>query len=99
VRTINPTTAPSGTVGAASVAFFAFDVGLDGISNLTSVPFPFSGLPFLTGADLFIPAAPPTVIPIVTVPRGDTAATRTLNIRRRPSTEGRVVVQLHDYEQ
>ena len=38
---INPTTAPSGAVGAASSAFFAFDVGSDGVSNLTSVPFPF----------------------------------------------------------
>jgi pimeloyl-ACP methyl ester carboxylesterase len=99
VDVINPTTAPSGTVGAASVAFFAFDVGLDGVSNLTTVPFPFSALAFLTGADIFIPALPPTPLKIVTVPRGDVAATRTLNIRRIPSTEGRIVVQLHDFEQ
>ena len=49
---INATTAPSGTVGKASSAFFAFDVGSDGVSNLTSVPFPFPFLSFLTGADL-----------------------------------------------
>ena len=98
VDVINPTTAPSGTAGAASVAFFAFDVGLDGVSHLMSVPVPFTVLPFLTGADLFIPAAPPTVVPILTVPRGESAATRRLNIRRIPSTEGRIVVQLHDFE-
>jgi pimeloyl-ACP methyl ester carboxylesterase len=99
VDVINPTTAPSGTVGAASVAFFVFDVGLDGVSNLTTVPFPFTILSFLTGADLFIPVVPPTAIPVVTVPRGDVAATRTVNVRRIPSEEGRIVVQLHDYEQ
>jgi hypothetical protein len=32
------------------------------------------------------------------LPRGDTSATRTVNVRRIPSTEGRMVVQLHDFE-
>ena len=53
---INPTSAPSGAVGAASVSFFLFDVGSDGVSNLHGpIPFPFGTLAFLTGADLFIP--------------------------------------------
>jgi len=97
VDVINPTTAPSGAVGTASVAFFIQDVGLDFVSNLTTVPFPFSAVAFLTGTDLYVPVGPDP-LPIVTVPRGDASATRTLNVRRIPSDEGRIAVQLHDYE-
>ena len=96
---INPTTAPSGEVGAASSAFFAFDVGSDGVSNVTSVPFPFPFLSFLTGTDLFIPTDPPETVSVETVPRGDFGAARTVNVRNIPSTQGRVVVQLNDFEQ
>jgi hypothetical protein len=97
VDVINPTTAPSGAVGSASVAFFVQDVDLDFVSNLTTVPFPFSVVAFLTGTDLYVPVGPEP-LPLVTVPRGDTSATRTLNVRRIPSDEGRIAVQLHDYE-
>ena len=96
---VNPTTAPSGAVGAASVSFFLFDVGSDGASDLTTVPFPFNVLGFLTGADLFIPADPPGSIAVETVPRGDFGAARTVNVPNRPSSEARVVVQLDDFEQ
>jgi hypothetical protein len=96
---INPVTAPSGAVGRASSAFFAFDVGSDGVSNLTSVPFPFLYLSFLTAADLYIPTDPPGTVSVETVPRGDFDAARTVNIRNIPSTQGRVVVQLNDFEQ
>jgi pimeloyl-ACP methyl ester carboxylesterase len=96
---INPTTAPSGSVGAASVSFFLFDVGADGVSNVTTVPFPFTILSFLTGADLFVPSAPPGSVSVTTVPRGDFDAERTVNVPNRPSSEARVVVQLNDFEQ
>jgi pimeloyl-ACP methyl ester carboxylesterase len=96
---INPTTAPSGTVGAASSAFFAFDVDSDGVSNLTSVPFPFPFLSFLTGADLYIPTDPIGTVSVETVPRGDFGAARTVNVPNIPSTQGRIVVQLNDFEQ
>lgn len=95
---INPVTAPSGQVGAASVAMFLLDVGLDFVSHLDMIPTPFGPLPFLSGADLYIPVGD-TPLSIVTVPRGDAAKTRTLNIRRIPSDEGRIAVQLHDYEE
>ncbi|HEV7731994.1 MAG TPA: alpha/beta hydrolase [Candidatus Binatia bacterium] len=98
VDVINPITAPSGAVGTASVAMFLHDVGLDSVTNLQTIPVPFGPLPFLTGADFFIPVGRET-LPIVTVPRGNAAATRTLNIRRIPSDEGRIAVQLHDYEE
>ena len=96
---INPTTAPSGAVGAASVSFFLFDVGSDGVNNLSTIPFPFGPLPFLTAADLFIPAEPPGTIAVETVPRGDFAAKRKVNVPNIPSTQGRVVIQLNDFEQ
>jgi len=96
---INPTTAPSGEVGTASVAFFAIDDGSDAVSDLTSVPFPFSILPFITGVDLFIPTEPPNPVSILTVPRGDVGATRMLTVRNIPSTEGLIQVQLRDFEQ
>jgi pimeloyl-ACP methyl ester carboxylesterase len=96
---INPVTAPSGAVGAASVAFFAFDVGSDGVSHLTTVPFPFTILGFLTGADLFLPTDPPGTLSIETVPRGDFSAVRRVNVPNTPSTEARIVVQLNDFEQ
>jgi pimeloyl-ACP methyl ester carboxylesterase len=96
---INATTAPSGSVGTASVAFFAFDVGSDGVSNLTTIPFPFNVLGFLTAADLFIPTDPPGTLSIETVPRGDFGAARTVNVPNTPSTQARLVVQLRDFEQ
>ena len=95
---INPVTAPSGAVGVASSAFFLFDVGSDGVSHLTSVPFPFPFLGFLTGADLFIPTDPPGTIAVHTIPRGDTSAARTVNVPNIPSTQSRLVVQLNDFE-
>jgi hypothetical protein len=95
---INPVTAPSGAVGVASSAFFLFDDGSDGVSNLTSVPFPFSLLSFLTGADLFIPTDPPGTISVHTIPRGDASAARTVNVPNIPSTQSRLVVQLNDFE-
>ena len=66
------------------------------MSDLGTVPFPFSVLGFLTGADLFIPADPPSSM-VEAVPRGDFGAARTVpNI---PSSEGRVVIPLEDFEQ
>jgi pimeloyl-ACP methyl ester carboxylesterase len=95
---INPVTAPSGAVGAASSAFFVFDNGSDGASDVNRVPFPFPLLAFLTGADLFLPTDPPGSIAVETVPRGDFGAARTVNVPNIPSTEARLVVQLRDFE-
>jgi len=96
---INPTTAPSGAVGTASVAFFAFDVGSDGVSNLTSVPFPFNVLSFLTAADLFIPTDPPGTVTVETVPRGDFDEARRVNVPNLPSSQDTITIQLRDFEQ
>jgi hypothetical protein len=96
---INTTTAPCVTVGGSAVAFFVFDDNSDGVSNVNSVPFPFGLLAFLTATDLFIPSTPPGTVSVVTVPRGGTGASRTVNVPNTPSTEARLVVRLNDFEQ
>ena len=96
---LNLTTASCASVGGSAAAFFTFDDMSDGVSNVNSIPFPFEFLPFLSGADLFIPSDPPGTVSVVIVPRGDTNATRTVNVPNIPSTESRIVIQLNDFEQ
>jgi pimeloyl-ACP methyl ester carboxylesterase len=95
---LNTTTALCESVGGSAVAFFAFDDNSDGVSNVNLVPFPFTLLSFLSGADLFIPTDPPATVSVVTIPRGGGAA-RTVNVPNTPSTESRIVIQLNDFEQ
>lgn len=97
---VNPISAPSGTVGLASVSFFLFDVGLDMLSNVPGpVAQPFAFLGFLTAQDLFIPTDPPGTVSVRVVPRGVTEDEVTVNVPNLPSTTNRVVVQLNDFEQ
>jgi pimeloyl-ACP methyl ester carboxylesterase len=94
---INTATASCASIAAGSAAVFAFDDNSDGVSNLTSVPFPFGPLAFLTAVDLFIPANPPDTVTVLTLPRGGGNA-RTVNVPNPPSSEARVVVNLNDFE-
>jgi len=96
---ITPLNSASGGIGNASSAMFLFDAGTDEMSNFASIPFPFGPLTFLTAADFFIPTQPPGTVSVVTVPRGDASAARTVNVRNLPSTTNRVVIQLNDFEQ
>jgi hypothetical protein len=68
-----------------------------GVRAVTSVPFPFALLAFLTGADLFIPTDPPGTVSVVTLPKQGGAA-RTVNVPNLLSTQARVVVNLWDFE-
>jgi hypothetical protein len=95
---INTTTASCASVGSGSTAVFLFDDNSDGVSDVTSVPFPFAFLASLTGADLFIPTDPPGSVAVTVVPRGGGSA-RTVTVPNLPSTSARVVVQLNDFEQ
>jgi len=94
---INTTTASCASIAAGSAAVFAFDDNSDGVSNVAFVPFPFGPLAFLTATDLFIPAAPPGSVSVLTLPRGGGAA-RTVQVPNLPSSEARVVVNLYDFE-
>lgn len=95
---INPMNASCASVGSGSAAVFLFDDGSDQVSDVTSIPFPFAFLPFLTGADLFIPTDPPGSITVTLDSRGG-GPIRELNVPNLPSTEARVVVQFSDSEQ
>jgi len=95
---VNPTVFATGSVGASSVAYFGFDVGSDGKSDLGAVPFPFGPLSFLTASDLYVPASPRRSVRVHVVPRGRLDEARTVNVPNLPSSASRVVVQLHDFE-
>jgi pimeloyl-ACP methyl ester carboxylesterase len=96
---INTTTAPCVSIGGSAAAFFVFDDFSDGVSNVTSIPFPFAFLSFLTATDLFIPTDPPGTVSVVTDPRNGIGVPRTVNVPNVPSTEARLVIQSNDFEQ
>ena len=81
-------------------ALYAYDFDADGVSNLTApIPY-FFALPFMTGVDLYIPAAtPPTgTISIVSRARGMLGNSRVvINVPNWASSTGSITVQLNDY--
>jgi hypothetical protein len=84
-------------------ALFAFDVNRDGKSDLSSPDPALSQLPFITGADVFMPASSPGGTPTGTtsyqlVSRGAGPA-RTLNVPNWDSTTDGVVIQWNDFEE
>jgi pimeloyl-ACP methyl ester carboxylesterase len=96
VDLLTPATAPARKL---VIGMFAFDKGSDGASDL-SAPLPaFFGLPFLSGVDLFIPAATPSTgtVSVALTSRG-AGPTRTVNFPNFPSTTNAVTVQLNDFE-
>jgi pimeloyl-ACP methyl ester carboxylesterase len=82
------------------IGMFAFDAGSDGVTNLTA-PLPtFFALPFISGVDLFLPAAtPPTGKVSVTLTSRGEGPPRTVNTPNFASSTDRVTVQLNDFEQ
>jgi len=84
-----------------SIAVFAFDAGLDGVSHPTvSIP-ALATLPFITGVDLFVPAANPStgVVRLASRQRGAGGASDVVNVPNWPSSTDRVSVQFNDYHQ
>ncbi len=80
-------------------AVFAFDAGTDGVTNLNT-PIPgISGLPFLTGADIFVKAATPPndTISIASTPRLGGGRVHVVNVPNWASSTDTVTVQLNDY--
>lgn len=80
-------------------AFFAFDHKLDGVTDL-SAPIPaFAGLPFISGADIFLPATTPPSrsVHIRVVPRGGHGQVETVNIPNWPSSTDHSSIQLRDF--
>jgi pimeloyl-ACP methyl ester carboxylesterase len=94
---VNAATSPRSKL---TIGLIAFDAGSDGSSNL-SAPLPaLSGLPFITGVDLYIPAAqPPSRTVTVGLQSRGAGPVRTLRFPNFPSTTDAVSVQFDDYEQ
>jgi pimeloyl-ACP methyl ester carboxylesterase len=84
-------------------AIFVCDNGADGKSDLTApIPYFFSVIPvFISGADLYIPAADPPngTIPLVLTPRGGGGQTQVINVPNWVSSKDRIAVQFNDFIQ
>jgi pimeloyl-ACP methyl ester carboxylesterase len=93
---VNAATAP---IAKRVIGMFAFDVGSDGVSN-TTVPHPvLFSLPFLSGVDLFMPAAtPPSGKVTVALRSRGTGRTRRVTFPNFASSTDSVSVGLNDFE-
>lgn len=93
---LNAATAP---ITKRVIGMFAFDVGSDGVSN-TAVPHPLLfSLPFLSGVDLFMPAAqPPSGKVTVALRSRGTGRLRRVTFPNFPSSTDSVSVGLNDFE-
>ena len=78
-------------------ALFAFDAGLDGVTDL-SAPIPaLSALPFISGADVFISSSPRRTVHLALTPRGGGGQVEVLNVPNWPSSTDFVSVQFRDW--
>jgi Lipase C-terminal domain/Lipase (class 2) len=93
---INAATSPQ---SKRTIGLIAFDAGSDGTSNLTA-PLPaLSALPFITGVDLFVPAAePPNATVSVGLRSRGAGPVRTVNFPNFASSTDAVSVQFNDYD-
>jgi len=83
------------------VGIFAYDMFLNGITDL-SAPIPyFFGTPFMTGVDIYIPAADPPdgTVSLVLTPRGGGGKTQVVNFPNWASLNHSVSVVFNDYVQ
>ncbi len=83
------------------IGIFAYDVHVDGVTDL-SVPVPFLfSLPFITGTDVFIPAERPPrrSVAIVARPRGGGGHVDVVNVPNWPSSNHQISVQFNDHVQ
>jgi pimeloyl-ACP methyl ester carboxylesterase len=93
---INAATAP---ITKRVIGMFAFDTGSDGVSNVATPHPVFFALPFLSGVDLFVPAAAPPVGTVSVALRSRGAGpVRTVNFPNFPSSTDAVSVNLADFE-
>jgi hypothetical protein len=81
------------------IGMFAFDVSSDGLTNLSAPILALFALPFLSGVDHFVPAAPGGTgkVSVSLTSRGMGPAP-TVNFPSRPSTTDQVTVQLNDFD-
>lgn len=82
-------------------ALFVMDDGSDGMSNLDAPIADLAGLPFISGTDLFLPAADPPDDPVRVemVARAGDGEPEVVNVPNWISSEHHVSVQFRDFEQ
>lgn len=93
---INAATSP---VSNLTIGIHTFDLGSDGVTDLSEpVPF-FFALPFQTGVDIFMPASSPPdgAICFANAPRGDESSMQVVNVPNWVSTEDRISIEFTDY--
>ncbi|HEY3139932.1 MAG TPA: hypothetical protein VGJ86_02320 [Acidimicrobiales bacterium] len=80
-------------------AIFAFDIGSDGVTDLIAPHPVLFSLPFLTGMDVFIPAATPPdrTVRVEMTARADDDPTEVVNIPNWASSENHVSIQFPDF--
>jgi pimeloyl-ACP methyl ester carboxylesterase len=83
------------------IGLFAFDQGVDGVSDLSQPIGTLFALPFLSGGDLFLPATTPPdgSIPIETVARSGAGEPEVINVPNWASSSHHVSVMLRDWSQ
>lgn len=93
---LNPATSP---IDKRTNGVFVLDAGSDGVSDPSAPLEPFFSLPFLTGVDLFLPAAsPPKGRVSVALRSRGSESTRKLNFPNFASSTDLVTVHFRDYE-
>jgi len=96
ISVCNPATCP---LKQLVNAFFAHDQGDDGKTDTSKPDAVYSQLPFVSGADVYMPAQNPPVGKVtVTVRSRGAGPTRTLVFPNFPATTDVATVQLNDYE-
>lgn len=100
VNILNPDTCP---FSKRVIAMFLFDRSADGISHLLWMDpfFTFPGTAFMSGVDLYIPAAmpPDDSIQVMVIPRGDISNPQIINIPNWASSDHTVSTPFNDYTQ
>jgi hypothetical protein len=99
VEGTNVVTPAISPVSNTTNAVFVFDEGSDGVTDLSAPIASVSAFPFLTGADLFIPALSPPddTVEVKLKSRGEGPA-RTLNFPVFQSSAHRVSLHFQDFE-
>ncbi len=98
VNIVNAATCP---IVKRTTSFFVYDLGSDGASSVEA-PIPvFHALAFITGVDLFIPAADPpdNRIRLTLMDRGGNGTMQVINVPNWSSTSHRISVQFNDFAQ
>jgi hypothetical protein len=106
ILTINGTNIITATICPLNklvVAIFVCDNGADGKSDLSApIQYFYNAVSFfISGADLYMPAASPPngTIPLVLTPRGGGGKTQVINVPNWVSTKDRIAIQFNDFIQ